>query len=78
MTILKTLKIDYFLIYQAVVSFEGWNIRFKPKSVSIVGNITLPGLQASGSAYTWQSFGPEAPIEKRLEAVEAIRCGSED
>jgi hypothetical protein len=51
-----------------------WVRRFpkcKPTPISMTANITLPGVQLTASGYSWQSFDPEAPIEKRLAAVEA-------
>ena len=44
--------------------------KYKPRAVSIEGNITLPRIQLAGSAHGWQSAGPEASIEKRLAVVE--------
>lgn len=45
--------------------------KYKPSPVSGEVHLTLPGIQVSGSGYTWQSPSPGTPIEKRLEAVEA-------
>lgn len=44
--------------------------KYKPRAVSIEGNITLPRIQLAGSAHGWQSAAPEASIERRLAVVE--------
>ena len=45
--------------------------KYKPRAVSYEGHISFPRIQVNGSTHAWQSAGPEAPIEKRLGAVEA-------
>lgn len=34
-------------------------------------NIAIPGIEMSVSGYTWRPADPDAPIEKRLEVIEA-------
>jgi hypothetical protein len=45
--------------------------KYKPSPVSGEAHLTLPGRHGSGSGYDWQSPGADAPIEKRLVAIEA-------
>jgi hypothetical protein len=34
-------------------------------------DVTLPGYSVSGSGYSWQTTGPDTPIDERLAAIEA-------
>lgn len=45
--------------------------KYKPRPISGKIHGTVPAVQQRGSAHAWQSPDPEAPIEKRLAAVEA-------
>jgi len=38
----------------------------------------FPGISLEASGYSWQSFGPEVPIEKRLSAIEANLKGVDE
>ena len=51
-----------------------WAKRFPKyhlKPITAEANLTLPAIEMSMSGYTWRTSDPNAPIEKRLEAIEA-------
>jgi len=45
--------------------------KYNPPSISGTMEGAFPGISLEASGYTWQSFAPDAPIEKRLSAIEA-------
>jgi hypothetical protein len=59
----------------------GWLKRFpkyKPSPISGTMEGTFPAITLEASGYAWQSFGPDAPIEKRLSAIEANLKGLDE
>jgi hypothetical protein len=63
----------YPTLFQHAIDWVRRFPRYKPPPISAAIDTTFPAFHVKASGYSWQSFGPEAPIEKRLAAVEANR-----